>query len=259
MAGSHRRIAAQRQKRAHRPVQRRGARHLHQAGAGQVISASLDRRISDSGTVSNTFGGFIQGGFWFDRLSNFSGSPDQDRRIEMKMQKMARTITALGLLGAATCCHALQTYRLYEGLTAYVNNPGGKEFTVNLDVRDLNLFANGPREILFKVYDPDGQPAVREIIPDDGVISSNFPDRIGGWDHELQYYANLYELGTVPSFRWSAWSDPARMETIVKRTFTRKIKGGKKGVYRIVLAGTQDNYVTLRLSPDLNFGVCGQI
>src|SRR4051794_37943738 len=98
-----------------------------------------------------------------------------------------------------------QFYRLFEGITAYIDNPDGKDFTVGLDVRDLNLVANGPREVLFKVYDPDGNPVVREIIPDDGCVSPNFPDRIAGWDQEFQYYANLYARGTSPSYRWSAW------------------------------------------------------
>jgi hypothetical protein len=150
-----------------------------------------------------------------------------------------------------------QFFRLHEGITAYVNNPEGKDFTVSLDVRDLNLYANGPREVLFKVYDPDGKPVVREIIPDDGCTTANLPDRIGGWDHELQAIINHYVKGTVPSFRWSAWSDPNRLKTIVARTFDRSIKGGKKGVYRILLAGTPDHYVTLRLSPALKYGIAG--
>src|SRR5438094_10470128 len=84
-----------------------------------------------------------------------------------------------------------QFYRLHEGITAYVVNPDGKDFTVRLDVRDLNLQANGPREVLFKVYDPTGKPVVREVIPDDGCTTANQPDRIGGWDHELQSFINL--------------------------------------------------------------------
>jgi hypothetical protein len=48
-------------------------------------------------------------------------------------------------------------------------------------------------------------------------------------------------------------SDP-RLNTIVKRTFDRSIKGGKKGVHRIVLAGTPDHHVTLRHSPELKYG-----
>jgi hypothetical protein len=164
-------------------------------------------------------------------------------------------LTAIG--SAAHAADAPRFYRLVEGLTVLVNNPDGKEFTVNLDVRDINLLNAGPREVLYKVYDPDGVPVVREIIPDDGVASTNFLDRIGGWDHELQYFGNLYEKGTVPSFRWSAWSDPARLNSIVTRSFNRVIKGGKKGVYRVVLAGCADHYVTLGFSPDLKYAVSG--
>ena len=152
---------------------------------------------------------------------------------------------------------AEQFFRLYEGITAYVNNPDGKDFTVGIDVRDINLYANGPREVLFKVYDSDGRPVVREVVPDDGCANANMPDRIGGWDHELQCFINHFAKGTMPSFRWGAWSDPGRLKTIVARTFDRPIKGGKKGIYRIVLAGTSDHFVTLRLSPELKYGVCG--
>ncbi len=41
-----------------------------------------------------------------------------------------------------------RTFRLHEGVTLFVLNPDGKAFTVGLEVRDLNLFANGPRETL---------------------------------------------------------------------------------------------------------------
>ncbi len=176
----------------------------------------------------------------------------------MKLRTL-RKLAALVLvtLFASTAARAEQFYRLCEGVTAYVVNPSGKDFTVSIDVRDLNLYANGPREVLFKVYDPDGRPVVREVIPDDGCVSSNMPERIGGWDHELQALFHHYAKGIPPMIRWSAWSDPARLKTLVARTFDRPIKGGKKGVYRIVLAGTPDHYVTLRLSPDLAYGVGG--
>ncbi|MDP6116701.1 MAG: hypothetical protein QGG53_32975 [Planctomycetota bacterium] len=150
-----------------------------------------------------------------------------------------------------------QTYRLYQGLTAYVNNPDGRDFDVYLDVRDLNLHAGGPRELLVKIYDPSGKPVVRQIIPDDGVASPNFTDPVGGWDHELQYYANLYAKGTKPTIRWSAWSDPNRLKTLVPRQFKYSIKGGGKGIYRIMLAGERDHFVTLKLSPDLKYGIAG--
>src|SRR5437667_7066149 len=75
------------------------------------------------------------------------------------------------------------TYRLYDGITAYVNNADGKAFDVDLDVRDINVFADGPRELLVKVYDPDGRVIVREVIPDDGITTGAYLPPIGGWDH----------------------------------------------------------------------------
>ena len=167
------------------------------------------------------------------------------------MHRQLTTLLAISILfGFADDLLAdAATYRLYQGITAYVDNPDGKDFTVRLDVRDLNIFANGPREILFKVYDPDGMAVVREYIPDDGVVSKHYLPRIGGWDHELEYYELCRSKGTMPMGRWSAWSDPARLKTIAARTFARQIEGGKRGIYRIVLVGDRDHYVTLSLDP----------
>ena len=148
------------------------------------------------------------------------------------------------------------TYRLYHGVTAYVNNPTGQTFELTLDLRDINIYANGPREVLFKVYDPEGKAVVREIIPDDGIVAKSFMPRIGGWDHELEYYALCYATGTSPMLRFSTWSDPGRLGAVAKRTFTRTIRG-KKGIYRIVLAGARDHYATLKLEPSLPLAVTG--
>ena len=164
---------------------------------------------------------------------------------------------ALLLANSAFSQSVEHTFRLCEGVTIYALNPQNKGFSIGLDVRDLNIFANGPREILFKVYDPDGQLVVREVIDDDGCTSPNFPDRIGGWDHELQYYANLYAKGTNPSFRWGAWSDTKRLATLVARHFERKIEPGKLGAYRIVLAGGSDHYVTVNLPDEMKIGIAG--
>jgi len=150
-----------------------------------------------------------------------------------------------------------QTFRLYEGITAYVHNPDGKAFSVQLEVRDINLISQGPREVLFKVYDPDGQPVVREVIPDDGITEGLFPERLGGWCEELQYYMTLYAKGTKPSFRWSSWSDPKRLAALPAQKFEKQIAGGKKGVYRVVLAGTNDHFATLKISPELKYGIVG--
>ena len=178
---------------------------------------------------------------------------------------MDRHIMMLAALIAVASCippavqaePSTETFRLYHGITAYVDNPRGKDFTLTLDVRDLNLVANGPREVLLKIYNPDGQAVVREIIPDDGITSKGYMPRMGGWDHELDYYALCYSRGTMPMIRWSTPSEPKRLEALAKRTFTHSVKGGLKGIYRIVVVGERDHYVTMKLEPDLPYGVCG--
>ena len=69
-------------------------------------------------------------------------------------------LRALALLAVAApilVSASEETYRLYDGITMFINNDAGKDFTLTLDVRDINLLEKGPRELLVKVYDPDGK------------------------------------------------------------------------------------------------------
>jgi hypothetical protein len=166
------------------------------------------------------------------------------------------TLLALTLFVPAPAA-AESTHRLYDGLTAFVHNADGKDFTVSVDVRDINIYETGPREVLFKVYDSDGKPVVREIIPDDGVVSKAYLPPIAAWDHEAWYYTYCYMQGTQPMIRWSAFSATDRLGAVPKRNFTRAIKGGKKGTYRVLLVGGIDHYVTLKIDPALPHGVSG--
>ena len=164
---------------------------------------------------------------------------------------------AASLLPEETTATIGKTYRLYDGITAFVDNPQGREFSISLDVRDINHRMHGPSELLVKVYGPDGRPVVREIIPDDGILTHTSNPSAAGWDHEAWYYATCYSRGLQPLVRWSAYSDPKRLKGIVKRTFTYKVKGGQNGVYRILLVGSPDHYVTLNIDPEMKYGVAG--
>ncbi len=161
------------------------------------------------------------------------------------------------VLGATTSINAAETYRLYDGITAFVNNYDGRDFTVTLGVRDINHRMHGPSELLVKIYSPDGKPVVREVIPDDGVLAHTSNPSAAGWDHEAWYYATCYSRGLQPLVRWSAYSDPKRLASIQKRTFTHFVQGGQKGVYRVLVVGAPDNYVTLDIDSDLKYGVAG--
>ncbi|MBI2808784.1 MAG: hypothetical protein HYX68_27665 [Planctomycetes bacterium] len=171
---------------------------------------------------------------------------------------MLRWILSLLLFLASTSLgFAQSTHRLQDGITAFVNNTEGKDFNVHLAVRDLNLFETGARELLVKVYDPAGRPVVRKVIPDDGVVSKAFLPPIGAWDHEAWYYAYCYMKGTQPMIRWSAFSEPDRLASVAKRDFKFAVKGAKKGVYRVLVVGCIDHYVTLKMDPAMPHAIAG--
>ena len=115
---------------------------------------------------------------------------------------------AIALLVSTALAEDAVTLRFYQGVTAYVNNPRGKAFEVGLEVRDWNLLEQGPREVLLKIYDPDGRLLEREVIEDDGVAGSPYLPETGGWDHEMWYYALLYGRGSKPMIRWSSFTEP---------------------------------------------------
>jgi hypothetical protein len=148
-------------------------------------------------------------------------------------------------------------FRFYQGVAAYVNNPGGKAFEVAVDVRDWNLMENGPREVLLKIYDPDGKVLERKVVPDDGVTGDAYMPETGGWDHEMWYSLLNYGRGSVPMIRWSSFTESSRVAALAKRSFTFPIKGGTKGIYRVLLAGSRDHVVTLRLKPGLKYALAG--
>lgn len=170
---------------------------------------------------------------------------------------MPRRILSLLCFLVTSVAAGQSTHRLQDGITAFVHNAAGKDFSVGLTVRDLNLFETGPRELLVKVYDPDGGAVVRRVIPDDGVVSKAFLPPMGAWDHEAWYYAYCYMKGTQPMIRWSAFSEPDRLAAVAKRDFTFAVKGGKKGVYRVLVVGCIDHYVTLKIDPALPHAIAG--
>jgi len=163
----------------------------------------------------------------------------------------------LVLVLAAGVAASETTYRLYDGITAFVTNPDGRPFTITLDVRDVNHRMHGPSELLVKVYSPDGECVVREMIADDGITAPTANPVFAGWDHEAWYYATCYSRGLQPLVRWSAFSDPQRLAALAKRSFAYEVPGGQSGVYRVVIVGTPDHYVTVRFDRELKYGVAG--
>lgn len=149
--------------------------------------------------------------------------------------------------------------RLYDGVTAYLPNPGGGAFTLALDVRDLNHLSRAPAELLFKIYDPDGRLLERRVLPDDGIAAPAYAPPVSGWDHEAWYYQVSRSRGLEPMVRWSHFSDPAFLASVPVRTFAFPVPAGPPGVYRALVTGGPDHVVTLRTSPALPCALAGTV
>ncbi|MCX5658200.1 MAG: hypothetical protein NTW19_00575 [Planctomycetota bacterium] len=152
---------------------------------------------------------------------------------------------------------APEYFHLRQGVTFYVANPEGKSFDVDIDLKDINTFCRGPQTTLFKVYDPEGKILHDEFIPDDGVETGGYDQAWAGWDHEMWALGATRQLGAEPFFRWEAFSDPRKIDAIKGTQRTVNVKHGMKGVYQIMLAGCDDHFVHLTLSPGLKYGVVG--
>src|SRR5687768_15745122 len=80
----------------------------------------------------------------------------------------------LAFLFGTPAARGQEFHRLYDGVTLYVDNRDGRAFDLSLDVIDTNIYENGPREVMIKVYDAAGATHVREVIADDGVTSKAY-------------------------------------------------------------------------------------
>ena len=107
------------------------------------------------------------------------------------------------------------------------------------------------------MYAPDGKVLVREVIEDDGIESKPTDLRTGGWDHEAWYRYLQMSRGSTPLIRWSAFSDPKRLALQPSRRFDYTVDGEQTGVYRVMVCGTNDNYVTLTVDPDHAMAIAG--
>src|SRR5688572_2467324 len=88
----------------------------------------------------------------------------------LRSRLIAWAISAALAVSAPTHAACSETHRLLDGVTLFVVNPQGRDFSIELDVRDCNSGNTGPgnvviSDLLFKLYAPDGRTLIREIIP----------------------------------------------------------------------------------------------
>ena len=148
-------------------------------------------------------------------------------------------------------------YRLRAGVSFYLVHANDDPFSVTVDLKDINVYSQGPQTALLKMYDPAGNILHDEDLPDDGITDGGYNAAFAGWDHEIWTRGVDRESGTDFPFRNDAFSNPQKLEKMKGVTRTINVKKAPKGVYILQLAGCDDHFVKLTVPPDMKFGVLG--
>ena len=142
-------------------------------------------------------------------------------------------------------------WRLRDTLLWHLHDETGDGFSLNIDVRDMNTYLQGPRAVSLMVTGPDGKILARRILEDDGIVNGDaarhdgMPDTYG--DIRYRHWHRHHSPGGYPpgKSRSPYLSHP---EEIPARTVALRVPPDGKGVYRLLIIGTWDHWVSV--TPD---------
>jgi hypothetical protein len=149
-------------------------------------------------------------------------------------------------------------WRTRETLVFHLLDDNGRGFNLDLTLRDMNLYQQGPRPVLVWLVGPSGKTLVRQIVPDDGIVSGNaqFCDGISDVyaDYRYREWHRHYSPGGTPpgKQRSPLLSNP---ETLPARPVRVVAPADGKGLYRLVIVAGWDYWVSVTPSRPLMTGV----
>ncbi|MBN1671753.1 MAG: hypothetical protein JXR37_12000 [Kiritimatiellae bacterium] len=149
-------------------------------------------------------------------------------------------------------------WRLRDTLVFHLHDAMGTGFGLQIDLRDMNVYCQGPREAVVAVFAPDGAPVATHVFPDDGVVKGNpvCHDGVPDTYADLRYRA--WHLHNSPGgyppgkTRSPLLADPGR---IPARTQLLRVPPAGKGLYRVMIVGCYDHWVSLTPDRPLAAGV----
>lgn len=149
-------------------------------------------------------------------------------------------------------------WRPREWLIFHMLDDKGTGFRLRFTVRDMNTYVHGPAPVLFRAVAPDGRIVAGEFLPDDGVTGGDFSCQDGIYDPYADFrYRQWHRVnspgGIPPEKRRSPYlSHP---EKLPYRTVVLSVPAAGKGVYRIVVAGRWDHWISVTPDRPLMTGV----
>ena len=137
-------------------------------------------------------------------------------------------------------------------------NEQGNEFDLTFTVRDMNTYVHAPAPVYFFVIGPDSRILARKFLEDDGITGGNFKQQDGIYDpfadfRYRQWHRSNSPEGLPPNKTRSPFlKNP---EKLPARTVTLKVPVSGKGIYRVVVVGRWDHWISVSSSVPMPTGV----
>jgi hypothetical protein len=147
-------------------------------------------------------------------------------------------------------------WRPREWLIFHMHDAEGGGFGLDLTVRDMNTYMQGPRPLHVAVVGPQDQILLRHLMPDDGITTGNDAQRDGIYD-------------TYADFRYREWqrhhtdSKPGKArspylhhpEQLPLRQLHLDVPDGGPGLYRVTIIASWDHWLSITPSRPIPTGV----
>lgn len=149
-------------------------------------------------------------------------------------------------------------WRCREGLVFHLLDEKGDGFNLSIDIRDMNTYLQGPREVLIFISGPNGNILVKRVVPDDGIIKGNFKYKDGVADlwQDIRYrefYRFNSSSGKPPGKqRQPLLKNPSK---IPKRTIKIKVPPAGKGIYRLLFVASMDHFISVTPDRELSAAI----
>jgi len=142
-------------------------------------------------------------------------------------------------------------WRTSESVVFHLQDKVGTGFTLDVTVRDMNIYMQGARPVLMWVVGPDGKTLAREIMEDDGVVAGNEQYRDGlsdiYFDHRYREWHRTHSPnGYPPGKKRSPFL--AHPEKLLPRHAHLTVAAAGKGLYRVVFIASWDHWISI--TPD---------
>jgi hypothetical protein len=149
-------------------------------------------------------------------------------------------------------------WRCREGLVFHLLDDSGDGFKLSIDIRDMNTYMQGPREVLIFVSGPKGNILANMVVPDDGIVKGDFKhkDGMGDFWQDVRYrefYRFNSPNGMPPGKTRSPLLD--NPSSIPKRTVEVTIPPAGKGLYRLVFVASMDHFISVTPSRGLTAAI----